>query len=172
MRLGEATHLKPKHINAARNTISIPKSKSKKAREVPITPELLDRLRGFWCVHRNSEWLFPGLSRRWKSSQMSKPEALGRCASPISNASVQKAINIAAAECGLTRRHDQVTTHTLRHSYATHLLDAGVSVRQVAAYLGHSTLKQTMVYLHLTEISEERARAALYELAGQKKGPR
>ena len=55
--------------------------------------------------------------------------------------------------------------HTLRHSYATHMLEAGTSVRQVAAYLGHSSLKPVMVYLHLTEISEQRARAALATLA-------
>jgi integrase/recombinase XerD len=172
MRLGEATHLKPKHINGERHTILIPKSKNKKAREVPVTPELLLRLRRFWCAHRNPDWIFPGLSRRWKSSRMSKAEALGACRKPVSNASVQAAIKVAAAECGLSRKHDQVSTHTLRHSYATHILDAGVSVRQVAAYLGHSSLKQTMVYLHLTEISEEKARAALYTLAGHKKDTR
>ena len=59
----------------------------------------------------------------------------------------------------------KVTIHTLRHSYATHMLEAGTSVRQVAAYLGHSSLKPVMVYLHLTEISEEKARQSLLTLA-------
>ena len=171
MRLGEATHIKPKHINGERLTVLIPKAKNSKAREVPITPELLHRLRRFWAAHRNPEWLFPGLGRGWKSSQMSKAEALGACKGPMSNASVWAAIKVAAAESGLTRTHVKISTHTLRHSYATHLLDAGVSARQVAAYLGHSSLKQTMVYLHLTEISEEKARKALYTLAGHEKAP-
>ncbi len=106
---------------------------------MPITPELLQRLRRFWCAHRNPDWLFPGLTRRWKSSQMTRAEALGASKAPISNASVWAAIKVASAECGLSRKHDKICTHTLRHPYATHLLDAGVSPRQVAAYLGHST---------------------------------
>jgi len=171
MRLGEATHIRPKHINAERLVVLIPKAKNRKAREVPITPELLQRLRRFWCAHRNPDWLFPGLTRRWKSSQMTRAEALGASKAPISNASVWAAIKVASAECGLSKKHDKICTHTLRHSYATHLLDAGVSPRQVAAYLGHSSLKQTMVYLHLTELSEERARSALYTLAGQESPP-
>ena len=80
-------------------------------------------------------------------------------------ASIWVAIKVAKAECGLSRTHDKLSTHTLRHSYATHMLEAGTSVRQVAAYLGHSSLKPTMVYLHLTTVSEEQARAALKTLA-------
>jgi integrase/recombinase XerD len=172
MRLGEATHLRPKHINGERLVILIPKAKNRKAREVPITPELLQRLRRFWCAHRNPDWVFPGLTRRWKSSQMTRAEALGASKQPVSNASVWAAIKVGAAESGLSKKHAKICTHTLRHSYATHLLDAGVSPRQVAAYLGHSSLKQTMVYLHLTELSEERGRAALYTLAGHSKDTR
>jgi integrase/recombinase XerD len=172
MRLGEATHIKPKHISGERNTILIPNAKNRKAREVPITPELRLRLRGFYCAHRNPEWLFPGLGRGWRRNNTSKRQALGACTQPMSNASVWAAIKVAAAECGLSKKHDKICTHTLRHSFATHMLDAGVSPRQVAAYLGHSSLKQTMVYLHLTEISEERARAALYTLAGHEKDKR
>lgn len=165
LRLGEATHIKPRDIDGKRLVIRI-KGKGGKPREVPITPELHARLRRFWAAHRNREWLFPGLGRTWKSSQMTKAEALGACPNPMSNASVQAAMKVAVAESGLLRRHEKICTHTLRHSYATHLLDGGASVRQVSAYLGHSSLKQTMVYLHLTEISEARARQALKTLAG------
>ena len=172
MRLGEARNIRLKHINAARHTIYIPKTKNRKAREVPTTPELLARLRNFWSAHRNPEWLFPGVGRGGKRTGAALLKALGASKRPVSNGTIQKAINAAAAECGLTRTHDQVTTHTLRHSYATHLLEGGASVIQVAAYLGHATLKQTMVYLHLTEISEEKARAALHTLAGHKKDTR
>ena len=84
----------------------------------------------------------------------------------MSASSVQAAMRIAKHESGLMKHHEKVCIHTLRHSYATHMLEAGTSVRQVAAYLGHTTLKPTMVYLHLTEVSEEKARAALATLPG------
>jgi len=165
LRLGEATHIAPRDIDGKRLVIRI-RGKGGKPREVPITPALYERLRGFWAAHRNPAWLFPGLGRTWKSSQMTKAEALGACPNPMSNASVQAAMKVAIAESGLRRTHEKICTHTLRHSYATHLLDAGASVRQVSAYLGHSSLKQTMVYLHLTEISEAKARQALHTLPG------
>jgi integrase/recombinase XerD len=166
LRLSEASHIKPKHIDGSRLVIRIANGKGGKSREVPITPELLRRLRRFWKAHRNPEWLFPGLTRRWKSSQMTKAEAMGACPHPMSSATVQQAMKVAVAETGLLRTHEKISSHTLRHSYATHLLDAGASVRQVSAYLGHSSLKQTMVYLHLTEISDGKAREALYTLPG------
>jgi integrase len=166
LRLGEATHIKPKHIDGKRLVLRVENAKGGKPREVPVTPELLARLRRFWKAHGNREWLFPGLTRRWKSSQMTRAEAMGICTQPMSAASVQQAMKVAVAESGLLRTHEKISTHTLRHSYATHLLDAGASVRGVSAYLGHSTLKQTMVYLHLTEIGEEKARQALYTLPG------
>ena len=166
LRLSEATHIKPKHIDGKRLVIRVMNAKGGKTREVPITPKLLVRLRRFWKAHGNREWLFPGLTRRWKSSQMTKAEAMGMCQQPMSAASAQQTMKVAVAQSGLLKTHEKISTHTLRHSYATHLLDAGASVRQVSAYLGHSSLKQTMVYLHLTEISEEKAREALKTLPG------
>jgi site-specific recombinase XerD len=74
-------------------------------------------------------------------------------------------MRVARAESGLDKKHAKITNHTLRHSYATHMLEAGVHVRQVADYLGHTTLKPTMIYLHLTEVSETQAREALNTLA-------
>jgi integrase len=170
LRLGEASHIKPKHINGERLTIYIPKAKNRKARVVPITPELLGRLRNFWKAHRNPEWLFPGLGRGPKHGSAAVRKALGASKSPISHASVWAAIKAAATECGLSEKHVQVSPHTLRHSFATHVLDAGASPLQVATYLGHSSLKQVMTYLHLTEIGEEKTRTALYSLAGHKCG--
>ncbi len=137
---------------------------------VPITPELLGRLRNFYRAHKNPEWLFPGLGRGPKPTNAAIRKALGASKRPISNASVWAAINAAAAECGLSKKHERVSTHTLRHSFATHVLDAGASPLQVATYLGHSSLKQVMTYLHLTEIGEEKTRAALYTLAGHNSG--
>lgn len=167
LRMSEALSIKPKHINSKRLTLRIVNGKGGKQREVPITPELLVRLKAFWSFHRNTEWLFPGVGRGWKSSGKSLREAMQRARHHMTKASLWAAMNVAKAECGLSRTHEKLTIHTLRHSYATHMLEGGASVRQVAAYLGHSSLKPVMVYLHLTEISEQDARAALHTLAGQ-----
>ena len=166
LRMSEALSIKPKHIDGERLVIRIVNGKGGKQREVPISPELLQRLRTFWAWHRNPEWLFPGPGRGWKSSGTTLREAMHNSRHAMTKASVWSAIKIAKAECGLERKHDKLCIHTLRHSYATHMLEAGASVRQVAAYLGHSSLKPVMVYLHLTEVSETKAREALRTLAG------
>jgi len=160
LRLSEALNIKPKHIDGERLVIRIPKGKGSKAREVPITPELHQRLRAFWSQHRNPEWLFPGVGRAWKQKGLTLREALGSHPKPMSKAGVWAAMKLAKIESGLDKKHEVLRVHTLRHSYATHMLEGGASVRQVAAYLGHSSLKPVLVYLHLTEISEEKARVA------------
>ena len=165
LRLTEAIHIKPKHIDGERLVIRIPKGKGSKAREVPITPELYERLRTFWKAHRNPEWLFPGVGRGWKQKGLSLREALGSHPNPMSKSGIWAAMHLAKIESGLDQQHEVIRVHTLRHSYATHMLEGGASVRQVAAYLGHSSLKPVMVYLHLTEISEQKARVALSTLA-------
>lgn len=165
LRMSEALAIKPKHIDGERLTIRIVNGKGGKQREVPITRELLYRLRLFWKSHRNLEWLFPGMGREWKDSGLTLRQALGAHPYHMSRTSVQNAFQRAKTESGLMKRHEKLCIHTLRHSYATHMLEGGVSVRQLADYLGHSSLKPTMVYLHLTEISEEQARIALETLS-------
>ncbi len=164
LRMSEALQIRPQEIDGKRLVIRINNAKGGKSREVPITPELLAKLRVFWKSHGNTRWLFPGVGRGWKSSGISLRDALHRCEYPMTKSSAWAAIRLAKAETGLDKKHAKLTIHTLRHSYATHMLEAGVSVRQVAAYLGHSSLKPTMVYLHLTAISEEQARVALQSL--------
>lgn len=165
MRLSEALALKPKHIDGKRLIIRIVDGKGGKQREVPITAELHRYLQHFWKTHRNQEWLFPGATRGWKSPGILLHEVLRESDHPMTKASIWQALKVAKAECGLHRHHEKLSVHTLRHSYATHMLEAGASVRQVAAYLGHSSLKQIMVYLHLTEVSETKGREALLSLA-------
>jgi site-specific recombinase XerD len=80
---------------------------------------------------------------------------------PMSESCVQAAYRMARAASGI---NPASTTHTLRHSYATHLLEEGVSLRQISAYLGHNTLDTTVIYTHLTAISEARTVAALSKL--------
>jgi integrase/recombinase XerD len=165
LRISEGLAIKPRDINGERLVIYIPKSKNHKAREVPITPKLLARLRKFYACHKNPEWLFPGVGRGWNASDITLRQAMHRSAKPMNKSAVWSAIKVAKAECGLSKKHDILTPHTLRHSYGTHMLEGGASVRQVAAYLGHSTLKEVMRYLHLTEISESKGRDALETLA-------
>ena len=165
LRLNEAIHIKVKDVKGERLVIYIPKTKVRKAREVPITPRMLQRLRKFYAFHRNEKWLFPGVGRGWKGSGLTLQQAMRRSAKPMSEASIWQAIKVAVAECGLSRSHDHICTHTLRHSFATHMLEGGASILQVASYLGHTALKDTIRYLHVTEISDKKGRDALETLA-------
>lgn len=166
LRMSEALHIRPKDIDSRRFVLRVKHTKGGKPREVPISPALIFRLRKFWKWHRNPEWLFPGPGRGWKGSRISLKQALHDSQKPMTTSSVWAAIKVAKFESGLMKHHEKVCIHTLRHRYATHMLEAGTSVRQVSAYLGHTTLKPTMVYLHLTQVSEEKARAALATLPG------
>jgi len=83
----------------------------------------------------------------------------------MSKTTAWNAFNQAKVECGLFKTHPEMRIHTLRHSYATHLLESGVHIKQLSTYLGHNSLKPTLVYLHLTELSDAQARAALQTLA-------
>ena len=165
LRLNEAIRIKPTDVKGERLVIHITKTKVYKAREVPITPQMLQRLRDFWSFHRNEKWLFPGVGRGWKGAVLSLQQAMHRSVKPMSKASIWQAIKVAVAECGLSRSHEHISTHTLRHSFATHMLEGGASLLQVAKYLGHSALKNTIRYLHVTEISEKKGRDALETLA-------
>jgi integrase/recombinase XerD len=167
LRLSEALHIRPADINGESLTIRITRKHAKGGheRDVPITPQLLTRLRTFWKWHRNPDWLFPATGRGWKSSGISIKQALHDSRKPMSDTSAWTAFKVAKIECGLHKKHQKLVIHTLRHSYATHLLEGGAHIRQVSAYLGHRSLKPTLVYLHLTEFSEAQARQAILTLA-------
>ncbi len=155
LRVGEATMIRPQDIDTARGVIRILNAKGGKNREVPIAPGMLQRLRRYWCAHGNRGWLFPAVGRGWKDRWRSLRRAMAQASKPMSVSSVQAAMRMAVASCGLKKN---ATCHTLRHSFATHLLEDGVSVRQVGTYLGHSNLYSTLIYLHVTEISESKGR--------------
>lgn len=164
LRLSEALQLKPSDIDGKRGVLRVRHGKGDKAREVPICASMVERLREFWKHHRNPDWLFPGLGRGWKQSGITQGEAMGRSKKPMSSSTVQMAMRIIRANSSVKK---PFTVHTLRHSFATHLLEDGVSIRQVSRYLGHSELKSTLVYLHVTELSEEGGRKAQAELYRQ-----
>ena len=161
LRLSEALQLKPTDIDSARGVVRVRHGKGDKAREVPICSQMIDYLRRFWCRHKNRQWLFPGLDRHWKYDGITQAQAMGRCNKAMSASSVQVAMQAVRKSSGI---HKPFTVHTLRHSFATHLLEQAVSIRQVSRYLGHSDLNSTLVYLHVTELSEQGGRRSQSKL--------
>ena len=162
LRLGEACRMEVSHLDARRGVLRVLNGKGGKNREVPVAPEMFARLRVWWARHRNPRFLFPGMGRGWKEKHGCKSKAQGVALQPMSEASVQQAMKAAILTSRLTKTG--ISCHALRHSYATHLLEEGVSVRQVQSYLGHSSIEITAKYLHLTTISETKAQTALRRL--------
>ncbi len=120
--------------------------KGRKDRLVPLSPKLLEELRAYWRACRPATWLFPG----------QKPGA------HRSAASVQRLIHRVARRAGLTKA---ITVHTLRHSYATHQLEAGLDLLTLQRVLGHQSLKTTAEYVHLTTRQLQRTPGLLEWLA-------
>ena len=158
LRLGEAIRIAPEDIDAKALRIRIRHGKGGKERYVPVSAGMEAQLRRFWYLHYNKLWMFPGLGRGWKSLKITAREAAKKSDHPISEAGVQIAFQRCVAESGIGKR---ATVHTLRHSYATHLLEAGIALPLISKYLGHSSIKTTVIYTHLTSVSEDRTRQAL-----------
>lgn len=169
LRLSEGLNVQVSHIDAKAGRLLVPQGKGRKPRYVPISKEMIQQLRDWWSWHRHPKFLFPAVGRRWRKSQRGnalteermRQEAMHAAEKPMSGSTVQNALKWAVAAAGITQR---VTVHTLRHCYATHLLEDGVSIRHISAYLGHASLDQTVVYAHLTAVSEERTQAVLSAL--------
>jgi integrase/recombinase XerD len=137
LRLHEALSLQVSDIDGQRLQVHVHRGKGAKDRYVPLPEDTLALLRTYWKTHRNQPWLFPATGRDQKQSSSAT--------SPMSRASVQGAFRTAKHRAGITKTG--VAIHTLRHSYATHLLEAGVHPRLIQRYLGHSQLETTMIYL-------------------------
>ena len=131
LRLGELLSLQVTAIDASRMVVTVRQGKGKKDRQVPLSACLLTKLRAWWCTHRKTPWLFPGKTP----------------AGHLSDGMVQRICQRVVARAGLRKK---ATMHTLRHSYATHLLEAGVDVVTLQKLLGHSDLSTTARYLHLS----------------------
>jgi integrase/recombinase XerD len=157
LRISEAVSLAVKDFGQHHGSphLHIRDGKGGKDRYVPVPEGMLQELRAFWRTHRNPTLIFPALPR---AAGPVIPVALSRTTQPMSTASVQEVFRLARQASG---SHPDATTHTLRHSYATHLLEEGVSVRQISSYLGHESLDTTAIYVHLTAVSEARTQAAL-----------
>lgn len=169
LRLSEALAVEVSDIDASAQRLHVRKGKGGKNRYVPISPAMIKRLRRWWKWHQNPKLLFPALGRSWRACQrshkLSEQEAMSHAmkmaARPMSTSTVQSALKWALASSGIKK---PVCVHTLRHCYATHLLDAGVSLRYISNYLGHATLNQTLVYAHLSAVGEQRTQEVLHGL--------
>jgi site-specific recombinase XerD len=153
LRLHEALHLQVSDIDSDRMRIHVHRGKGAKDRYVPLPEATLDILRRYWKLHRNPAWIFPRLGRSGKEG----PTAT----IPMNKSSVQGALRRVLKQLNFKKR---ISIHTLRHSYATHLLETGVNIRRIQQYLGHNSLNTTMVYLHLTTQGHERAYQIINEL--------
>ena len=160
LRVSEAVNLRVRDIEAGGARVRIRDAKGGKDRLVPLPAYALQELRAFWKTHRHPTLLFPGVGRGWRD----KPESvqkLAQAAEPMGVGSVQNCLRHARAAARLP---EATCVHTLRHSYATHLLEEGVSIRLISAYLGHASLETTLIYTHLTAVNEAGALAALDRL--------
>jgi site-specific recombinase XerD len=143
LRIGEAITLPVTAVDSKGLLLRVI-GKGNKERALPLTESMLDMLREVWKTHRSLRWLFP--------SQ--------RIVTPLSYASARTAFIKARSECGFD---DRFRPHSLRHSFATHLLERGVDIRIIQILLGHSSIRSTEIYTHLSEPLREDLRQLLRE---------
>jgi site-specific recombinase XerD len=137
LRRAELARLKVSDVDSKRMVIHVRSGKGRKDRDVMLSPKLLEALREHWrgLQRKPSAWLFPG--NRWHTGD-----------TPITTKVVWNACKDAAQRAGLQK---DVHPHTLRHCFATHLLEAGADLRTIQILLGHRDLKETTIYLHLSQ---------------------
>jgi len=140
LRLMEGARLAVPDVDGDRKMLHI-HGKRGKDRYVPIPGSTLELLREHWRTHRSPQWLFPAPTRRGLS------RALAGNAGPVTRSSLQGAFRRGLQKSGV---HKRAHVHTLRHSYATHLLEEGVQLRIIQTYLGHKSSRTTDIYTHLT----------------------
>jgi integrase/recombinase XerD len=130
LRISEAVVLSVPDIDSRELTIRVACGKGNKQRLVPLSPKLLEELRAWWLTHRNPRWMFPA----------KHPDR------PMSPSPIQDACPIAVAQAGLK---PGASAHTLRHTFATELLEAGIDLLTIQKILGHACLSTTLLYTHV-----------------------
>lgn len=157
LRLQEGVHLQVGDIDAERQRLHVRQGKGNKDRAVPLPPYTLELLRDYWRTHRHPVWLFPS-----PHQTESRREAV------MDVSGVQRAFRAALAESGVNK---PATVHTLRHSWATHLLEAGLNLRIIQGYLGHASPTTTALYIHLTRHSEDQVAKTISQVLSQLSEP-
>ena len=153
LRISEAVSLQIGDIDGQRMMVHIHRGKGAKDRYIPLPVSTYKVLRSLWATHRNPKYLFPAEGRDHQDGSMAK--------TPMSISTVQGAIKKITQQCEFGKK---VSPHTLRHSYATHLLEANVSLKAIQKYLGHKSLTTTLIYFHLTDTAEADSRRVINEL--------
>jgi site-specific recombinase XerD len=135
MRRTELSRLKVEDIDSQRMVIHVRQGKGGKDRDVTLSPRLLEILRDYWKWRKPQVYLFPSLQRK-------------RPGLPITDRAIYHAVRTAARRAGIKKK---ITPHTLRHSWATHLLERGTDLKTIQMLLGHVDLEATTIYLHLSQ---------------------
>ena len=148
LRINEGLQLTIHDIDSQTMQVHIRHAKGGKDRLVPLPHRTLNALRLYWCTHRHPEFIFP---------------SKGKCVdSPMDVQGAQKALKQILKECGIYKR---ITPHSLRHCFATHLLEQGLDLRSLQILLGHASLNTTARYTQLTQLKQHDAANALNHLA-------
>lgn len=160
LRVGEAVRIELRDLRDTATPhprLHVRCGKGGRNRFVPLAPPMVEQLREWWRTHRHPTFLFPGPTAGWRE-RAQPADAAQHATTHLSVSAVQNTFRLARAA---TRLPAEATVHTLRHCYATHLLEEGVSLRLISQYLGHASLETTVIYTHLTPLNEARTRAAL-----------
>ena len=153
LRLDEGLNLQVGDIDAARGVVHIHRGKGAKDRYLPLPTSTLNLLRQHWLTHRHPRFLFPADGRNHRNQPTAE--------TPMAPTTPKDAMKLITKQLKFGKK---VSCHTLRHSYATHLFEAGVSLKNIQKYLGHSSLQTTLVYIHITETAEADARQTVEQL--------
>jgi len=136
VRRSELRRLKVGNIDSPRMMLRVEQGKGGIDRDIPLSPQLVETWREYWRWMRPKTYLFPGTVNGWRADK------------PITAKVIWEAVHGAALQAGIRQR---VSPHTLRHSYATHLLEEGADLRTIQLLLGHADLSHTTVYWHLSQ---------------------
>lgn len=145
LRLSEGIHLRVEDIDSSRMLVAVRNGKGGKDRYVPLPQHTLEHLRAYWMLHRPRTWLFPS-----KKGEL-----------PLDSSSLQKTFKAVVRQSGIGKN---ASVHTLRHSYATYLLENGVNLRVIQALLGHKSPNTTAIYTHLTQKTVDQLAAVINRL--------
>ena len=146
LRCAEVLQLRITDIDSQRMVILVWEGKGQRSRQVMLSPKVLTLLRAYWHWRKPTDWLFPGQ----------------KSGAPMHPSGVRQICQQLAEKVGIKK---QVSPHIWRHSFATHLLDAGTDLRTIQVLLGHASLKTTAVYLHVSEQRVQATQSPLENLA-------
>jgi integrase/recombinase XerD len=148
-------HLRVEDVDSGRMFLHIIRGKENRDRYVPLPEPTLQMLRAYWRTHRSRPWLFLAPARRWRDHGLTSGDG------PVDRGCLHAAFKRALRHSGIAKR---AHVHTLRHSYATHLLEAGTSLRIIQENLGHRSARTTQLHTHLTQEMKDAVAKPLNQL--------